>query len=166
MKLICKILLILFVPFKSMAQSEAKSYLDFNVGLSLELNYSGYNSIAAIAANTNHHILAIGPSYNISDGYLNKPVIGLAISYGFIAVQNKRVMNAFGFDYRFQSPLQAVQFHQLSYSSLTSVKLNQKIGMNTRVGYGIIKERFKLNGINSDSHHLGGFIQIGCAYSI
>ncbi|HBN02687.1 MAG TPA: hypothetical protein DD396_01440 [Bacteroidetes bacterium] len=131
---------------------------------SYEANYTGTNAIIHGLYIKNHHQLEAGLNYNFSDGFSNNPVIGIGLAYGFEILTNDKWSITSGINYRRQKPLAIVNIQILTYTQGLAYKLNPKLAITSRLGYGVAVERAASAGNFSQNNNITGSFTLGCVF--
>ncbi len=165
MKFLSLILLLFLLPMESKSELIPVPRTWFpEISINAELNYTGYNAVLMGGYKSLKHTLIAGISWNISDSYVNKPLIGFATEYKYKLAGSGKFDHRLGIAFRNQKPLKSTSINLLSLGSYSSYRLNRRLEMNLGIGYGLVNEKYKGNNKSVDNQ-LGSFIQLGCVYT-
>lgn len=132
-----------------------------------EANYSGNNVFIHTRIITGeNHVLEGGLNYNLSDGFSLNPVIGVGISYSYKILSRAKWASTIGVEYRRQKPLKIVNVQTLCYTSGLQYRINDKLKVQTKIGYGLAAERNASAGNFSQFNNISGLFSFGCGYSL
>ena len=131
-----------------------------------EANYTGTNGIVHVQYTRSIHQFEAGLNYNISDGFSDNQVLGIGLAYGFKIVNSEKWNVTSGINYRRQKPLAIVNIQILTYSQELAYKLNPKIALTSRLGYGVAAERAASAGNFSQNNNLTGSFTLGCVFQL
>jgi len=145
-------------------QSFAQKHLDISVGTSLETNYTGYNISLNSTFVYSKNSIGLGVNYNLSDGFINNPVIGFEFDYKYKIVDNKKWSSWVGGDYFHQKPINNLNIDALFYTFTQKLNLLNNFFLVNHLGYGVAIESTKLSGRKVTSNSITGLFNVGCEY--
>lgn len=105
-----------------------------------QINASGYNALLRVSKELEAHSWGVGLSYNISDGYLNRPVLGPQFQYAYTFKKTSRVDLRAALEYQLQFITKGIRTSMLHIKPAIYVPCSNKWGVGIEVGYGLMNE--------------------------
>ena len=155
----------LLLPLSSEAQVRQDT-LRSELAFHFEINQTGYVVFPSYRVQRGTWMADLGLSYNLSDGSLNKPVIGAELAVYKLLMENEKFRNGLGLAYRYTSSLEHLNSHQYLLTSTQLFQLNPKWAMDLGLGYGLAIDRVKNANSSSSFYYVSQMIQLGCAYTL
>lgn len=130
-----------------------------------QINPSGYNSLLRLSTLAGIHKFGFGLSYNLSDGYLNAPVLGPEIHYGVIVSEGSYHFIDLGLQYQRQRVTKELASTQLHLRSAINLIFSDRWVASLDMGVGMFRYKVKTDDIKTIQTTKSAHFGLSCAYA-
>ena len=154
-----------FLLIECMAFAQQTKEHQWNVISGFEVNYTGNNTFLRIQhIGKKNHLLEAGVSYNVSDGFADRTVLGIDLGYGYRLLTKEKWSLFTGVDYRLQRPIKILNIQTLTYTNTLNYFLLPQVMASVRLGYGVATARARSAGVFTQTNSPTGSLMLSCGY--
>lgn len=136
----------------------------WDLSLCGQLNASGYNSILKGSKILESHSFGAGISYNISDGYLNRPVIGPEAHYAYEWYRHPKWNFKTELEYQLQFITKGIRSSNTHLKPVITGSLTDHWKLGLETGIGLMTESNSRDERTNRLHSLSWMLGVTCGY--
>lgn len=158
-------LLLAYLGLYTTAIAQNSEKKKWSVMAGYEVNFMGNNALIHLQHFRKEvHLLEGGVSYNLSDGFADRPVLGLDIGYGYRLLSKDKWSMYTGVDYRLQRPISILNIQTITYTQSIQYRPIARVQATARVGYGVATARARSAGTFTQTNSPTGSLLLSCGY--